>query len=298
MARAAVFVHPSSSETFGVAAGEAILSGLPVAARPSGGVPWILALSGGYGQIADGGEAAALATAIERVLDGDLAVDSATARQSLVEAIGEAAVARQTLNAYREAIARSAGGPHSEAAADRSTAPAVEADSPAQDGSASVPRILVATGRDHALPLVAGLPSDLRDRLVLVVPAWREGAIEAPNTAGPIRLNEAASVPAAAAPSSGRGPVAGLRRALHRPEPTGDELLSDALLTAAANARIKAGNRRVECVALDAPAAALVARLAGKGVALAPGALRWLADRWDADRWDADEAAPADTRAS
>ena len=54
MARAGAFAHPSPSETFGVVAAEAILSGLPVATRRSGGVPWIIELAGGFGAVADG----------------------------------------------------------------------------------------------------------------------------------------------------------------------------------------------------------------------------------------------------
>lgn len=97
MARAAVFVHPSPSETFGVAAAEAILTGLPVAARRSGGVPWIVRLSGGYGSVADGNDADTFASAIEAILTGAVHVDAAAARDRLVRAVGEAAVAGQAL---------------------------------------------------------------------------------------------------------------------------------------------------------------------------------------------------------
>src|SRR5262249_19028853 len=42
MRHAAVFVHPSSRETFGMVAAESLASGLPVAATPSGGVDEIV----------------------------------------------------------------------------------------------------------------------------------------------------------------------------------------------------------------------------------------------------------------
>lgn len=109
MARAAVFVHPSPSETFGVAAAEAILTGLPVAARRSGGVPWIVRLSGGYGSVADGNDADTFASAIEAILTGAVHVDAAAARDRLVSVVGEAAVARQTLALYRQAMDATAG---------------------------------------------------------------------------------------------------------------------------------------------------------------------------------------------
>ena len=51
----------------------------------------------------------------------------------------------------------------------------------------------------------------------------------------------------------------------------------------AAAGRSRQGGGPVQVVAIDAPAAVLVAGLAGTGVQLAPGALDWLADRWDAE---------------
>ncbi len=53
MARAAVFVHPSPTETFGVVAAEALAAGLPVAATPSGGVEEVVGHDGRFGVIAD-----------------------------------------------------------------------------------------------------------------------------------------------------------------------------------------------------------------------------------------------------
>jgi D-inositol-3-phosphate glycosyltransferase len=281
MARAAAFVHPSPSETFGVAAAEAILTGLPVAARRSGGVPWIIELSGGFGRVADGDDAEAFARAIEAVLDEAHELDPSTARSRLVEAIGQRAVGSQALRLYESEVAqalesRSRLTEPAETAGQRETAV------PGDDaGPSPLPRVLVATGRDHALPLVAALSSGIRERLVLVVPAWREGATEAPGTPWPVQLIEAASVPTPTPPPRGRGLLTGVQRALHRPAPTGEQLLTDALLAATSGG--PNGGGPVEVVAIDAPAAVLVARLADEGVRLAPGALGWLADRWDAE---------------
>jgi hypothetical protein len=120
-----------------------------------------------------------------------------------------------------------------------------------------------------------------------VIPAWREGATESANTVWPIRLIESPPVEPRKPRPTGRGPLAGLRRALDRPAPVAEELLSSAILAAAAQirgtTRTNPGGAPVGMVAIDAPAAALITRLAGHGIRLAPGALRWLADRWDAD---------------
>ena len=274
MARAVVFVHPSPSETFGVAAAEAILTGLPVAARRSGGVPWIIELSGGFGHVAIGDDANAFAIAIEAVLDGHLPVDAATARARVIGAIGERAVTKQTLEVYRQAIADGVPDP-----ADATASPSKRRGQAAP--SAELPHLLVATGRDQALRLVAELPIGLQERLVLIVPPPAANAAEDSNTGeGSIaRLVQAEYVQPPPPRPRGRGPLARLRRATWRPGPSADDLLAKAVLTAARDAPANEG--AVEFVALDAPAAALIGRLDARRVRLAPGALRWLADRWD-----------------
>ncbi|MDO8485178.1 MAG: glycosyltransferase [Candidatus Limnocylindrales bacterium] len=288
MARAVLFVHPSPSETFGIVAAEAVLSGLPVAARRSGGVPWIVELSGGYGSVADGDDSAAFARAIEAALAGPLPVDAATARASLIREVGQAAVAERALDLYRRtlaeyvALASSPGTRLQPAGLD-----ATGRSSPAtrrSGRSTHMPRILVATGRNHALAMVAELPADLRRRLVLVVPPLSVGvsADGAPAAAPAVRLHEASPIPPRRSRPRGRSPLARLRRASYRPAPTADEQLAAAVLAAAGRWRLL--RRPVEIVAIDAPAAALVARLAARRIELAPGSLRWLADRWDAER--------------
>ena len=272
MARASVFVHPSPSETFGVVAAEAILSGLPVAARRSGGVPWILSLSGGFGSVATGDDSEAFATAIMAVLDGRLAVDATTARARLVAAVGEIAVARQALKIYRAAI--------KEGSEERPLLDMPPRPSPTH-AELPLPRVLVATGRDAALRVVGDLPEDLRDRLVLVMPPRKEGAIEEPYAKPPMPWIEPPPVQPPKPRPQGRGALARVGRLLYRPAPTGEELLIGAILGAARGAQT--GHQPVQLVALDAPAAALIGRLDPRIVRLAPGSLRWLADRWDAE---------------
>ncbi len=274
MARASVFVHPSPRETFGVVAAEAILSGLPVAARQSGGVPWIVELSGGFGSVAAGDDAAAFAAAIDAVLDGRLAVDATTARARLVAAVGEVAVARGALETYRTAI-------QAGATAQLEARPRPGSPPGTISPTAALPRVLVATSRDHALRVVPDLPADLRERLVLVVPARKGGLIEEPDADPPIRLVEADPIPPPKPRPRGRGPLARLRRLLYRPAPTGEELLTKAILAASGGARTD--REPVQLIALDAPAAVLIGRIGAARVRLAPGSLRWLADRWDAE---------------
>lgn len=277
MARAAAFVHPSASETFGVAAAEAILTGLPVAARPSGGVPWIVELSGGYGEVAAGNDAAALAGSIESVLHGALPVDAATARARLVEAVGEAAVARRAIELYRSLAPASA--------ASIATPAATGTERPTRAfelSRAILPRIVLATGRIQARRMVEALPDDLRERLILVVPAATSEADE-PGIAAThgIRVVEAEPVPPPKPRPRGRSPVARLRRAFFRPSPTADDCLVAAIDAAKRSDPGLTGP--VEVVAIDAPAVAFVARRGDRRYRLAPGALRWLADRWDAE---------------
>ncbi len=269
MARAGVFVHPSPSETFGLAAAEAILSGLPVAARRSGGVPWIIELSGGYGQVAEADDSEAFAAAIERALVGPLGVSAAGASERLIDVIGEAAIAQRTIELYRSAIA--------EAGATTST----EAGTSAPSRAADLPYLLLATGRDQARRLVAELPVELQARLVLVLPAPIGPADDPSADANAVvTVVEAEPVPPPKRRPRGRGPLARLERAFFQQAPTADELLAKAIFGAP---RPTGHGGPVEIVAIDAPAAAFVGRLHPKRARLAPGALRWLADRWDAE---------------
>lgn len=270
MARASVFVHPSPSETFGVAAAEAILTGLPVATRRSGGVPWIVELSGGYGQVADGDDPEAFARTIHVVLAGRLGVDAAEARERLVNAVGEAAVAEKTVELYRTAA--------SSAAADAAANPAGTAQpTPKSD---DLPRIVVATGREQAIRLVGQLPKGLREAIVLVLPAQVGGPDAQDVAAGTsARVIEAEPVPPPKPRPRGRSPLAHLKRAFFRPAPTADGVLANAVDAAARATGQTRSPLRV--VAIDAPAVVFVERLGERRVRLAPGSLRWLADRWD-----------------
>jgi len=142
----------------------------------------------------------------------------------------------------------------------------------------------VATERVQAIALVAALPTELRHRLVLVVPPSAPNVAEAPPTVdGPaVRIVEAARVRPGTPRPRGRSPLARLRRAFWRPAPTADQLLVRAILATAR--RAQPGREPVNLIAIDAPAAALIGRLEPERVRLAPGALRWLADRWATER--------------
>ena len=83
MARAAVFVHPSPAETFGVVAAEAAASGLPVAATPSGGVEDIVGRDGALGTIAASHDPADLAAAVADVLARRGTFDPGAMRRSV-----------------------------------------------------------------------------------------------------------------------------------------------------------------------------------------------------------------------
>jgi glycosyltransferase involved in cell wall biosynthesis len=274
MARASVLVHSSPSETFGVVAAEAILTGLPVAARRSGGVPWIVELSGGYGQVADGDDPEAFASAIDAVLRGGLHVDAATARRRLVDVVGETAVAGRAIELYRTAASSVPGeeGPGADPNTGHEARPTTT--------TGGLPGIILATGREQAIRLVGQLPTELRDQVVLVLPAAVGEPIDPTAAGSAVRVIEAEPIPPPKPRPRGRSPVARLKRAVFRPAPTADDVLADAVQAAAR--AIAQARGPVEIVAIDAPAVVFVVRLGERRARLAPGSLRWLADRWDA----------------
>jgi glycosyltransferase involved in cell wall biosynthesis len=275
MGRAGLFVHPSPSETFGVAAAEAILTGVPVVARQSGGVPWIIGLSGGYGRVAETDDPASFASAIQAGLEAAPAIAPEDARVRLVRTLGAAAVGEQARAIYEE-LRTIVPGSGEATAIEIAPPPAAATD------ARPLPRVLVATERIQAPGLVAALPPEAQSRVVLVVPP------AAPDSAEPAWPDLAARiatadpfVPGTPRPR-GRSPLARLRRALWHPAPTAEQLLGNAVLREAVG---HAGHAfPVDVVAIDAPAAALVASLDPTRVRLAPGSLRWLADRWAAER--------------
>ncbi len=287
MGRAGAFIHPSPSETFGVVAAEAILSGLPVATRRSGGVPWIVELSGGFGAVAAGDDAAAFADAIEAVLDQRFGTTASEARARLVARVGSEAVTARMIAVYRETIAAAGG---TARVAERAIPPEPPARPPSP-----LPLVLVATEREQSIPRVAALPDGLRQRVRLVIPPRTDGSSGGADATpdGGVQIVEAA--PARhERPPKGRGLVARIKRATWSPPPTADEELAAAVERAVS---AQAGNHWPRgVVALDAPAAVLVAAMDGPRVRLAPGSLRWLADRWDAERAVSGQADPASGR--
>jgi glycosyltransferase involved in cell wall biosynthesis len=72
------FVHPAIHESFGVVLIEALACGTPVAAFPIGGIPEIIR-TGINGSLATAVDGAALANAVESILDGPLALEDARA---------------------------------------------------------------------------------------------------------------------------------------------------------------------------------------------------------------------------
>ncbi|MEZ0239725.1 MAG: glycosyltransferase family 4 protein [Chloroflexota bacterium] len=102
MQQVGIFVHPSPFETFGMVAAEALASGLPVAATPSGGVEEIVGRDGRFGEIATDATPEALADAILRLRDRLAVIDRDAMRDSIEERFSPAAVAARTLELYDE----------------------------------------------------------------------------------------------------------------------------------------------------------------------------------------------------
>jgi glycosyltransferase involved in cell wall biosynthesis len=113
MGRAAVFVHPSPRETFGVVAAEALAAGLPVVAVDSGGVAEILgATPERFGAIVPRGRgpddqavAAALGDAIVATLDRRETFDPAVLRAHVVDRYSAETVAASIAGVYDEILA-------------------------------------------------------------------------------------------------------------------------------------------------------------------------------------------------
>jgi glycosyltransferase involved in cell wall biosynthesis len=246
MRRAGVFVHPSPFETFGMVAAEALASGLPVAATPSGGVEAIVGLHGDGGEIAADPGPDALAAAIVRLRDRLETVDRAALRAPVEAAFAPAVVAERTLALYR-----AAGAGAGSSAASAVIPPA----SPRQSGIAAA---LVVAGTRQAADRVRTLPA---------------GSL-------PIRV---VGPPTPTPPSERSG---GLLRRLGRRSSDARSRQLDAIRAGWRAVRPRRSGGRPVVVAVDVDDVASIADALGdEGLRhLAPGSLRWLADVRDASR--------------
>jgi len=306
MARAALFVHPSPLETFGVVAVEALASGLPVAATPSGGVDEILGPEGRFGEIATSTDAPALADAIARALDRRLSFDPDLLRARAAEGYAAPAVAARILEVYRALVPTSAAGARRRAG-DPERPEGLGGAEPASSPAPAAPSLPLVFGlrRRSTLARISLLPPELAASIAVLSSAGRGGAGAAPDLpagttwtfvdadaafrealgrlGGPLAPRSAAVRALRAA----RHPVRAVRlRRLARRRP--DLALAaqrHALRSAVAQlggGPIASPDGPVDVLALDADDVAVLEPLLDARVRLHAGTLRSLVDRWDA----------------
>jgi glycosyltransferase involved in cell wall biosynthesis len=296
MARAAVLVHPSPAETFGVVAAEAGAGGLPVAATPSGGVEDIVGRDGALGTIAASHDPADLARAVEDVLARRTAFDAAAMRRSIEARFSAAEVARQYERVYSELLEA---GP-SRTPPRAPIAPiAPVADVPPEKADRA-PALVVGLQRTLLERRLASLPWQGHPAVTVLTQAARQGA--SPDSAAGFTLVEAdpdapfrremARLSGPALMGLPDGVARALRLLVHphagfarrRLRERREELRTRELerLVLDAWRQWSAGGEAAWIVALD-PVDVLASRAAIEaGARLAPGGLRWLADRLDA----------------
>jgi glycosyltransferase involved in cell wall biosynthesis len=289
MARAWIFVHPSQSETFGMVAAEALATGLPVAATPSGGVDEILGSSGAYGEMASGPTAADLATAIDRLLDRRTQLDPAAMRAHVARSFAPPVITARLIEIYDSLVA--AGAAHGETAAP-GLAPAQPP--PSEDElRRDAPILVVALNRTLLDRRLRRFPVDrLSGHVVVTTRPTSDAEPGAPGLA-PIELDP--DGPFRIALAAVRGPslawlpqkvrriasaVIAPRHALARRRLVRDKAaLRQRTLRAAIVAAWRNLPGAAAIVACDAEDVDAAADALALGAPLAPGGLRWLADR-------------------
>ena len=108
MARASIFVHPSTRETFGVVAAEALAAGLPIVACDSGAVNEVLDPDpDAVGALVPHSDPDALAAAILLTLGRRSAFDPVALRERAVRRYGAEAVAARIADLYEAVLAES-----------------------------------------------------------------------------------------------------------------------------------------------------------------------------------------------
>lgn len=309
MARAGLFVHPGTRETFGIVAAEALASGLPVVATDSGGVTEVLGddpdTVGGLVPVDD---VEALAAAILRALDRRMTFDPAVLRAHVEARYAAHAVAARLADLYDDVLATSPG-----RRAPTHARPGHSADTPGEPPLPSPP----------ASPVLVAFDRPALDRLLPRCPAWLlEGLVVVTRGTDVTGVRATVSIPETAEPalatllawrSVGRpfpSPIRWLRRLRKRARLQASVLpsLAAALERGIDVARavepahghdrseqdpqlsVDTGQPLVLCLGgIDVATARRVAST-GHG-RLAPGGLRWLGDA----RWGAGHAAAAAT---
>jgi glycogen(starch) synthase len=306
MARAGLFVHPGTRETFGIVAVEALASGMPVVATDSGGVTEVLGPDpGALGALVPHSDPAALADAILATLARRQSFDPAQLRAHAESRYGAPAVAGRIADLYDEVLHEAAGaGSRGRAVvpgtADAAASPLVRAP------RVPSPAVLVAFDRPALDRVLPACPAWLLRDLVVITRGGEVAGVRE-TVALDLRLEpEVAALLAWSGRGGGglrslvRSPFAWLRRRRRRRRLELEVLPALESAVAAGIARVNAAGGRPDAPALLAClggidiVAALPAVGSGRAM-LAPGALRWLGDaRWP--QADANAVATGDTR--
>ena len=292
MARATLFVHPSTVETFGVVAAEALAAGLPVVATDSGGIRDVLGDEPErLGALVPHSQPEVLAAAILRTLDRRASFDPQALHDHVAGRFGAGVVAGRILDLYEDVLAEDVGPQDAARPRPRSTR-ASTADPPlasSRVGGVSGSLVLVGFLRPQLDVLLASLPAELRARLAVVStgdapqpPGVRRAVLAPPGTAARltrlIRWNATRRPgPLGALRSLVSGVLHGLRRSRARHEARVLATLRETILEALS------GEPDVPLVI----AAGGIDHLALAGIPehrfrAAAGGIAWLGDRlWD-----------------
>lgn len=284
MARAWAFVHPSAMETFGVVAAEAIASGLPVAATPSGGVNELLGADGSLGEVAADPTPEGLSAAVIRLLARRPALDPAELRSHAVQTWSSEAISRRMSEILATVGVRlpSAETPASAATPPRTQLPIVVG---MRRGAADHGLAALQPALASELTVITRTAGHRRSGTRLVAPCrWREvdaerdyhAAAAAIGGPGPRRNTVTWWLAAAGSPRAiARRLMLRRKRAAYRRRAERAFILRVWQEAAAQTGPPPA------LLPLDAADVLLVEPLLAHGARLAPGTLRWLADAYD-----------------
>lgn len=311
MARAALFVHPSTRETFGVVAAEALAAGLPVVATDSGGIRDVLGdRPDEVGALVPHSDPEILAAAILQTLERRDSFDPRVLHDHVARRFGARVVADRIADLYEAltaesnrrpvgAVPRPAARPN--AAADPPRIP-VGGEAGRQVGRAVdwASIVLVGFRRPQIDRLIVSLPPEFRARLAVVttgdapaLPGVRRTISAPPGTDGElIRLVRWGATRRPGIVGAVRALGSRIRRRLLRSRERQEARVLEALRGTVLDAL--AGEPGVPLVvAAGAIDHLVLAGLSPDRFRTAPGGVGWLGDRWWATRSSGDQDAPA-----